>query len=702
MAEESIDNTVDASFNIEMESATDLKITCELTVDKITLSGSGATYTGDEISVLETTNQLILGAIAQELSVALDNTLSESFQNADVVALQVLPTYSDGKFHAEFTVNLTSVYFGMGETINAHDFLNGVLDMGAKLDYIFNFNAQLGWNDTYVIELGGNIGYQRTNGEVDGNIITWIVRNGVGNNPSLAAELTILYNSPTTSSSETDDVFLEFKLDASGEKTSLTYNVLAKTINIDVYGILPDFITNLTYVPADGIRLLIDNGFISWDDFNQTTIRPIKEKIKPSIETPLFNQTIEMISDWDNETAIDCQIPYEIDNMDNEPPIKIILTDENIELKIYGITSRALFGLANSGALANVSNEDINFGGELSSVGYPYNISILLPEGITLEQENEYVWNDSIAFSGDFSSEGSPDYHSNEINTIIEIEFQSSDLNLLSFFTGNTELNFGLELTENKNYNVSTIPEEFSLPEKITLDYLNSDAFRLCFEEEVFSETETNAFLKNNKDSFQNRLNKGILPGLGASCKIGRSVFDKSLAWDGDISNMDAEKAVIVSSYAHGSYPVSFSFSFLPPKVDIPTRKINLTGLPDQSVTYRMIFPQGMVITASDTLNKTLVEKTKDGRYYFEITFDASEHNLTTEVSLKMIPSALFTVGLFMPCIISFFITIILIIVIIILRKKRKGKKTAIVVQEEDASGYEDQDYYVPPPPSSK
>ena len=165
---------------------------------------------------------------------------------------------------------------------------------------------------------------------------------------------------------------------------------------------------------------------------------------------------------------------------------------------------------------------------------------------------------------------------------------------------------------------------------------------------------------------------------------------------------MDGKTPIIVKSYAHSLYPMSFSFSFLPPKVDIPRRTINLSGLPDQSVTYRMIFPQGMSISAHDTLNKTLVEKTKDGRYYLEITFDASEHNISTELSLKMIPSALFTVGLFMPCIISLIIVVIIIIVIFILRKKRKGKKTAVVVEGEDVSGYEDEDYYVPPPPRSK
>ena len=702
-AEENIDNIVNASFEIEMESNTDFKINAYM--DVLQAVAFGTTYDTAAVKSLTTSTNTddieALGVIKNYLHNSLLSQIESSFLNADISDLYKKPTFENNQFKEEYVVNLTSEFFGMDESVNAHDFINGVLDVGARLDYNFDLIALSGWNNTYMFELSKNIQYKRTNGAVNGNVITWLVRNGMGKDPDTEAELKVYSKNPTTTQPESEDIFLAFDLDARDEKTSLNSNILLKTINIEEYAILPDFISNLSYMPADGIRLLVDNGFISWDAFNETTVKPIEEKIKTNIETPLFNQTIQSASGWDKETTIDSLLAYEINNMNDDPPIKMILTDENIDLIIDEISSRALFGLVNSGASANVSKEDINFGDGLPNVGYPYNVTALLPEGITLEGKNEYVWNDTIDFSGDFNSENSPDYYKSEIGTIIEIDVQNTDLNLLSFFTGKTELSFGLKVTETKNYNVTSIPEEFNLPEKITLNFLNSDAFRLCIEEKVFSEEETNNFLKNNKDSFQNRMNKFILPGLGARFKTNKKMFESSLSWNGDISNMDEEKAVIVSSYAHSSYPISFDLSFLPPKVNIPNRAINLTGLSDQSVTYRMIFPQGISITANDELNKAIVDKTKDGRYYFEVTFDETEDNLTAEVSLKMTPSALFTVGLFMPCIISFFIAIILVIVIIMLRKKRKGKKAAIVL-EDNLSDYEDEDYYVPPPPGSK
>jgi hypothetical protein len=67
-----------------------------------------------------------------------------------------------------------------------------------------------------------------------------------------------------------------------------------------------------------------------------------------------------------------------------------------------------------------------------------------------------------------------------------------------------------------------------------------------------------------------------------------------------------------------------------------------------------------------------------------------------------MIPSALFIIGVFVPCIVSFIIAIILIIIIYLTRKKRKKGKIKTHIEKDDFTGYEDEEFYVPPPPSSK
>jgi len=710
-AEDSIESRVNANFGINFETATDLKISAAMDVNEITVFTT--TYNGNEIQNLaqNTTIDAIetMGAIKLRLRDLLKNQIETSFENANTAAINNKPTYENNKFYDEFSVNLTSEFFGMNELVNAYDFVNGVLDMGAEVAYTIDFQAESGWNNTYTITLSSSMTRPSTNGRIVEDGIRWEVENGDGNHPSTSAELSIQLKEPTTPMPAAEDVNLEFELDAKNANTpGLKINILTKTIDIKPYNILPDFITKLDFIPSDGIRLLIDNSLISWDDFYQKTIKPIEETTVSTIENSSLNQTLDMAFSWDPETTTNCSIPYEVTNMDNNPSIKAELADNNIDLHICGVSARALFGLANAGATTNISSTDITFGDKLDEIGYQYNGTLYLPDDISLAGKNIYYWNQSKPLSGEFKSDNAPSYSDERIKTVIEIEIRNADLNLISFFTGKTEMALGLYMKETTDYSVATLPDEFTLPEKVFLNYLNSDAFRLCIEENIFGEDKITDFLTSEKLLFENRLTS-ILPGLKINGLIKRDVFDQSLKWDGNIANMDADTPLVVASDAQSSYSLSFGLSLLPPKFEISNQSFNFVGLQNQNVTYRMIFPHGTTVDADDSLGRILVGKTSDGRDYIEISFNASESGLTDVVSCKIIPSALFVVGIFIPCIISLIILIVLIVVIYIIRRKRKQRGMGITPKEkkrekeseESTEGYEGEDYYIPPPPPS-
>jgi hypothetical protein len=695
-ADDTIDNLVVAEFYVYFVTGSSLDLEVIMDAQKLT---TDKTYYSQDI---KNASERDLGAFELLLYQMLDRQFDETFKNADVLNFS-MPVFDGNKFSEKLNINLTSSFFGLNESVNSNDFINGVLDIGAIVNYSLNLQAEPGWNNTYFIELGQNLNYKLTTGTIDGNYIKWTVKNWNGNSPSKFAELQLRKYVPTTPSLKSEDIFLEFMLDSKNAvSTSFITNILIKSADIKIYNILPSFVYNLDFVPADGIRLLVDNGFITWDEIYEKTVEPLKEIITTTIEKSSFNQTLDIMFSWDYNTTTDCLVPYEISKMNNKPSVKAILTDDKIDLKICGISSRAIFGLINSGAELNIVKEDVNFGDKLNSIGYNYNITLYLPDKIYLNNKNFFNWKENINYLVKFKSDIATSYSDEDRDTVIVIEVKSTDLNLLSFFTGRTELNFGLDLKETKNYNVTKLPDEFILPEKIILKYLNSDAFRLCVEEYVFSEDRITNFLNHGKDSFENTLRQ-ILPNLEIGASVDRDVFDKSLAeWDGNIANMDANPPIKVGSYAYSSYPVSFDFYYFPPGFDIPTKTFNFIGLPNQNVTYKMIFPNGISIDVADQLNKTVVGKTDDDRYYFEITFSASEFNLSTVVSCKMIPSALFIIGVLLPCIASVIITIILIIVILIIRKKRKIKKPKKISKDEDITSYEEDDFYVPPPPGSK
>ena len=698
-AEEIPKNNIEAYFDIEVKSATDLKISCEATVSKINVESSGKTYTSEQIESFHNSNNYILGLIAGQLQSLINSTLQDTFKNAKINALNDIPSYKNGKFYDDFNVNLTSSYFGISEDVDVYSFLNGILDMGAQIRYLFSFKAKLGWNNTYAVNIGDDYDFQKqTNGTWDGGtIIEWEIKNTNGLETSKSGLLVLKDKNPTTVETK-EDIFLDFQLNATGKDTILQIGILANAIDIQNYNVLPDFVSDMSYIPADGIRLFVGSGLFSWDDVYQNTIKPIEHKIKSNIETSRFNQTLDLVFNWDEKTTINSVDSYDLQNMDRNPIAKAILTDENIDLKIFDISARGLFGLVNTGAKATAGKNDINFGENLNSIGYPYSVSLIIPSDITLDGKNTYTWNDTIAFQGDILSEKSPKYLNEEIETIIEINAENTDLNLLSFFTGQTELIFGLNLRETKQYNVTKVSDKFSLPEQISLDYINSDGLRLCVEEGIFQEGDIDSFLQNERVLFENKL-KNTLKNLEINAHVDRDAFYNSLTWDGDINKMDHEKPVKTSSYAYSSYPAAFDLSLVLPSFKIPEQKYYFSGIENQSVKYKMIFPKGISLDVDDIYEKSEVKEMDDGRNYIEISFSPEESNLTVEVTCNIRPSILFILGTLMPCFITLFIAIILIVVVIILRRKKKKRKAVII---EEGSSYGEEEYYVPPPPESK
>ena len=698
-AEDPIENRVNATIDIEFLTGTEFKVNIDMDVSKLTLAASGTAYTKSEIrTISEDTNQnMKMGAIMYALKGLLTGQIKQTFENADVTVINELPSYENDMFHDEYKVNLTPTFFNMNETANIPNFINGALDIGAFVNYTFDLKAETGWNNTYTIILPEPMGYQRTTGSVNGNRIRWDVKNGDGEHSGLPAEISIKLDDPTTSGLETENIELDFGLNCSGKKqTVLTTNVLVKSVDIEDYDILPEFVTNLKVVPSDGMRLFIENGLLSWEELYNKTIKTVKEITLSKIENSTFNQTLDVSFGWDPTTTVNCSAPYNITNMDNNPPVKAIFTDEDVNFQMCGVTSRALLGLVGAGAQTNISAEDVNFGDKLDEIEHPYHISLYLPNNFYLDGKNIYVWNQSAPISGEFESDDAPSYSDEKIDTLVEIEVSSTDLNILSFFTGGTKLTLNLFLQEKQNRSITSLGNNLNLPEKVSLEYLNSDAFRLCIEENVFDKSSVDAFLNDEKQLFEGRA-MTIFSGLDIKGSVNRDEFDDSLKWDGDITNMDGISPVEIVSYAHCPYSIPFEFSFILPKFEISNQNFNFTGIQNQNVTYKIIFPHGTTIEADDSLNKATIGKTEDGRYYLELSFNASESSLTDAISCKIVPSMLFIVGLFMPCIVSLIITIILVMVIYTIRGKRKGGGRITVKDKKAPNSIEEQDYYVPP-----
>ena len=702
-AEEEQENIVSATFNIDMQSATDLKINVEATVTKLTLATSGRTYTAQEIKGISSPETM--GAIKYALKTMILDQLKVSFKNARITPTNELLTYENEKFYDEYLVNLTSKFFNLNETISSYELINGLLDVGAYIRYDLNLKADIGWDIKYSFDLGEKLEYKETNGKTDlkNNIIEWTVGNRDGVLPLRSAYF-IIYSAYPTTSEETEDISIAFILNSREGTTSFESKIVVKSMDLASYAFLPSFITNVRFAPSDAVRLFVKNNLLTWDEIYQKTIANIQEKIKNKVETSVFNQTLTLTFSWDGATTTGCPNPFDIEKMDKNPPVNALLKDDEIKLLLNDISSKATFGLVNTGGKANIIPNSINFGKNLEGLGYPYNITLEMPPDITLNNENIYTWDNKIKnFSGVMLSTKSPNYEKPLINTVVEIQAETTDLNLLSFFTGETELSFGLKIEGEKNYKVTKIPDPFTIPPEIVINYLNSDAIRLCIEENVFKTDEIDMFLTNEKTYFEQNINN-ILKGLDAKGSINNDIFQRSLQWDGNITKMDETDPVKTQISAYTSYPIKFKMSILPPSFKINNQTYSFKGLEDQHVTYKIVFPQGIRVSLSNEYAEVYVNQTVDGRQYIELSFSPEESQNELDVTLTLEPTTLFIISLFTPCIVSFVILLILIITLVLFRRKRKKRKITTYSPEpmDEQTGYEDEDYYIPPPPGSK
>jgi hypothetical protein len=669
-------------------------------------------YDRQEIEGMAGTNPYVMGAIMLVLHESVKTQVSTAFANAVVDTTRTMPSYETPYFIDDFQVNLTPAFFQYNRSLNLTSFIAGMLDMGATVTYHFDLQAEQGWNTTFVFVLPSMtmLSYANTaDTNPDTNTVTWVARNWEGNDTGKDAIISLQAKNPTTPASEADDITLEFIVDTQTVNTiNFVDTVVVKKVNVRHYNIMPSFITGLGSIPADGVRLCIDNGLFSWNDLLDNTVLPIEQETTPLLENSSLKQSLQLSFSWDAESTTNCSTPYNITAMDDAPAIRAIFKDPSIEMKICQMPARAFFGLINAGATASITSVDVNIGSGLEGIRYPYVIILRLPTNISLNGDNIYTWNRTTPISGVFTSgiQPTPAYAAEHIETRVEIELQKMDLNILSLLMGKTELTASTKMKEDEWLHVIRYAGDLSFSPKVNITYLNADALRLCIEENVFDESQVSAFLTQKTEGFQQRLSE-IFPGMTLKGVVDRKLFSSSLAWDGDIATMDNITPVIVSNYANEVYPVRFNMSLWPAELTLTPQRFTLQGIENQTVIYRIIFPRGLTVNASDSAGKPLITgKTNDGRDYVEVSFDAGSVTQSTVLSCGLNVSPVYVLGLFLPCILVFILLIVLVVIIYLIRKKkgglRRGKGKFFEPEDNEPAEYGGQDYYVQPPPSSK
>jgi hypothetical protein len=706
---------IDAVCNVTIVNGTTFDVNVTMDVHKIEAFNKicsadyirNLKYAGeDEYKYYET-----IGAIKNELRKSLHNgenqqgILDNVFEKANIVSVIEMPAVKTSNipsdddpwnppitFYDVYKISLTNDFLNLSEEVNSNDLVNGLLNAGGKISYKINLKAKGGWNLTYAFVPSFPLKIVDYDGYKIGNRTEWKLFNwNNAEDINLDAELSIEVSDVEKPNKE--DIFVKFEIDTRNvDSTSLDVKISTKSVDMRKYDSLPDFVSNITFLKADGIRLLIANKFLSWDVFLNKSVKPVEENITKGLST-ILNQYFDFVCRLDDETSFNCSNPYNISKMDDKPSINFTMHDNNIDFYLCGFKPKVLFGLLNAGGIGRVSPNEINF----YNIQYPYEGLLYLPKNITLDNKSTYKWNSTKSLSGEIKSTIGRRYTNENKCVDVLVDIKSADLNWVSAFGGKSILNMNSDILYVLKSYVIKKPDNLSL-KSVTLDYLCSDALRLLIEEKIFSGKVLNDFLSSIKRNAEENMAKIFNKTIEA--KMDKILFYNSLKWDGDIYDMDDDLPVNISVYSKFVKPVFINLGFIPPSLSISNISFNLVGSSDYNISYKIIFPKGISIETNDpSISKS---KTKDGREFVVVSFEKGESlsGYTLNCSLKASP--LFVIFVLQPCWIIFGVIILIIIILALLRKRRKGKKIYPVrptPRKMKEIEEEEEGFYIPPEP---
>lgn len=703
---------VDATITAEYQNATSIHVTATMLVHRID-NIFGATYTQDQIDHLANPDDL--GAIKLRLHDSLTTQLQKTFPNA-LITPEGRPVYATPYFTDDLTITLTAAYFDTTPTLNITTLIDGLLDSGTDITYHYTLTSTPGWNSTYHFTIPTALTLTTATTTIlspDNRQVTWVTNN-TGTTPAVPASLTLHAAHPTTPPNQPERITLDLTIDTRTPATvSLTANIQLHTLDLTPYHALPPFATGTTTLPADALRLLTTTGLLTLDAIHTHTIQPLLDRLQPLLQNTTLNQPLTLTFTWDNTTTNPTP-PYNTTHMDTTPPLTAQYRDPAIRLTIDTLTARAYFGLINAGATATLTPTSLNIDTTPTTLGLPTTITLTLPQNITLNNQHTIHWNTTTNTTGALQStlQPQPPYTTDRHATLITIDITKMDLNLISLFTGKTELTTTTTITQHDTLNVIHTPPEIHLPTTMTLPFLNADAYRLCTEEGLLTQQDQTTILDTQKTLFEQRLTT-IYNGRTIKALTNTKTYTTSLQWNGDIATMDDLAPITIDTYADDDATLAASLSLSPATFTIAPFHFTLPHIANTTTTYRLIFPSGQTLAAVTTQGQPYAQgNTSDGRAYIEFLFNDTSTILTTPVTCTLAVSSLYVLALFLPLILVIVLIVILIIVILLIRKRRKRsprlpkqrktKPKKKGEEPEESTGSEDaEDFYVPPPPPS-
>jgi hypothetical protein len=634
--------------------------------------------------------------------------------------------------HAYFTDTELNEY----NITNVNELIDGSLKMGAKITQTLKLAAKAGHSNEFEISVPKYSIYQHpdqltiSHPNDEDRDSDYIVVKRIDNKDGNVSESEYLHDivlksanpTPALKTGVKEDVNIQLEIDVVNfDEIYIRDSLLEISVvdlresNID----LPQNITDLFFMSSDGIRLFYENGVIDENDIRDEIDGELT-KTSESLEERL-NSThpIDLELTWDFASINALEPLYYLEDTGVYTRMGVgrsvkgyIKSTDMIEPHFFetNLTQNAIFGFLNAGAEAEINLR--------LKIKYDYKLNLTLPEGLRLKGElgrpgvrDSYLIPESETDDIIVISKNAPVYYSNQalIYTLIDIK----ELDMKNFNQFVSEVKIEVEGTLHRILSSAHSSFNTILPPEVTMTYVNSDAFRLAYYENLID-------LKEITDEIYDIIQSNLTNVFEGNITPSIKFDEKSMKFDGDINDMDddapikftitAEGEMNIGSGGGGTFgslmgPSQYNYddlrlqAFISHEIELP-----LVGKHGWNTTYKIIMPRYIEIVGTPKL-ENLTGTTTDietgtadeGRHYMKITIfsdDPGVKNIKAVIGIEInITPWYFMSKIIIPIILSLILLIIIIYIYILRRKKRKAleKETGVAgVTVQDLTKYDE------------
>ncbi len=749
------DDWVEATYNIQFQEPALVNLDAKFLVHEINLGTIYGNVSAAQIRVLSDGDEsstiitYLKSQIEKEIfGKFLEITFPEgdyNYQSSSVDESTLQATTGIDNYHPAIEVTLSGYailpdmsYFNKFELAeynitNLNDLIEGSLKMGAKVTQILKLGAKAGHKNEFQLSVPFYSSYQHPEQLIisypldEDKGSDYLVVRTIDNKDGIAAKIESLNDltfravspTPDLKAGVNEDINIQLDLDVLHFDEIYLRPSLLEIAVVDLSSSsinLPENITGLSHMSSDGIRLYYDNGIIDEEDI-QESIDAELAITASNLQTRLNSSTaMELVLEWDFTTIVELEPLYYLedtgtfDYMGSDRPIKGYVTArDKIVPHLFetNFTVNTIYGFLNAGAEARLNLR--------IKSKYDYNINLTLPQGLRLKgmlgkpgTRDNYLISEYDADDILLISKIAPVYRSNR--AFIDVEVDIKELEMVNFNEYVTEVRIEVEGVLHRILSSAHSGFNMVLPDSITMAYVNSDAFRLAYSENLID-------LNEITDEIYNIIYTNLTKVFEGTIEPNVQFDTSSMQFNGDINKMDDEVPIEFKITAEGDMKIGSGGSgllssfiaaidnlkwdngllneddfklaaFISQDIEIP-----LVGKPGWNTTYKIILPHYIEIIGTPELENLsgsateVVTGTVDGgRHYMQVTIYSDDPGITELRTVATIDINITPWYFLSKIIIPLILSIILLILIIYIYLKRRHK-SKILEQEIGGEG---------------